>query len=376
MRKSWSIRLIRVFGIQLELHFTFLILLAWVAWDGWQEAGITGGAWSLTLISILFVCVVLHELGHCLVALHYRIPIHRILLLPIGGMAQFGKIPRNPTKELLITVAGPAVNFGVVALLYAFIGWPEKTFLFSFRYDLHGLLVFVLLFNLIMGFFNLLPIFPMDGGRILRALLAMRFSYLESTKLAVWVAKPLAIAGIVLALTTLDSILTAILFAFIFIGGELEYSLVRRREALGGLTVADVTGTDYVVMNSGASVHDAVSRFRIDVPKTIVLLDNGILKGLLSPSELRKLASKAQPDDLLIPETEKKITVLQADWPLEIFADSILHKKQSVYPVSRLNTLVGIVEPSKLEDIIEWKHLIRRIGKGSKPTRLSPNLSL
>ncbi len=234
MRKSWSIRLFRIFGIQLELHFTFLILLAWVAWDGWRKAGILGGSWSLTLVCILFVCVVLHELGHCLVALHYRIPIHRILLLPIGGMAQFGKIPRNPIKELLITIAGPAVNFAIVALLYSFMGWPETTFLFGSHYDLYGLLVFVLLFNLIMGTFNLLPIFPMDGGRILRALLAMKFSYLKSTRMAVWVAKPLAIAGMVLALTSLDSILTAILFAFIFIGGELEYSLVRRQETLCG----------------------------------------------------------------------------------------------------------------------------------------------
>ena len=362
MRKFWSIRLFRIFGIQLELHFTFLILLAWVAWDGWRKAGILGGSWSLTLVCILFVCVVLHELGHCLVALHYRIPIHRILLLPIGGMAQFGKIPRNPIKELLITIAGPAVNFAIVALLYSFMGWPETTFLFGSHYDLYGLLVFVLLFNLIMGTFNLLPIFPMDGGRILRALLAMKFSYLKSTRMAVWVAKPLAIAGMVLALTSLDSILTAILFAFIFIGGELEYSLVRRQETLGGLTVADVTGTDFVVMSPGSTVRDAVTRFRIDVPKTIVLLDNGILKGLLSTGGLKKLATKAQPDDPLIPETDRKITALQADWPLEIFADSILRNEQSVYPVYRLNTLVGIVEPSNLEDIIDWKNLIRRMG--------------
>ncbi len=115
-------------------------------------------------------------------------------------------------------------------------------------------------------------------------------------------------------------------------------------------------------MSPGSTVRDAVTRFRIDVPKTIVLLDNGILKGLFSTGGLKKLATKAQPDDPLIPETDRKITALQADWPLEIFADSILRNEQSVYPVYRLNTLVGIVEPSNLEDIIDWKNLIRRMG--------------
>ncbi len=360
MLRSWSFQLFRVFGIQIELHFTFLILLAWVAWDGWNEAGILGGAWSLTLISLLFLCVVFHELGHCLVARHYQIQIHRILLLPIGGMAQFGEIPRNPIKELLITIAGPAVNFGIVGLVYTFMGWPDKAFLLSFSYDLNGLFVVLLLFNLIMGFFNLLPVFPMDGGRILRAILALRFSYLKSTKIALWIAKPLAILGIILALTSLESILTAILFAFIFIGGELEYSMVRRRETLGGLTIAEVTCRDFILMNSNITVQDAVSRFSIEFPRNIILLDDGIVAGLLSPSRLKKIVAKAKPHDLLISKSDRKITALQADWPLEVFVDSIFRNVQCVYPVYQHNTLIGIVEPSNIEGIAEWKNLSRR----------------
>lgn len=360
MLRSWSFQLFRVCGIQIELHFTFLILLAWVAWDGWIEAGILGGAWSLTLVSLLFVCVVLHELGHCFVARHYRIRIHRILLLPIGGMAQFGEIPRNPIKELLITIAGPAVNFGIVLLLYAFMGWPEKAFLLSFRYDIDGLFVVLLLFNLIMGIFNLLPIFPMDGGRILRAILALRFSYIRSTKIALWIAKPLAIVGIILALTSLESILTAILFAFIFIGGELEYSMVRRRETLGGLTVADVTCRDFVIMHSNITVQDAVSRFCIESPRNIILLADGRVEALLAPSRLKKIVAKAERNDLLISKTDKKITALQADWPLEVFVESIFRNTQTLYPVYRQNTLIGIIEPSNIEVIAEWKNLSRR----------------
>ncbi|AWT59624.1 MAG: Putative zinc metalloprotease Rip3 [Candidatus Moanabacter tarae] len=360
MLRSWSFQLFRIYGIQIELHFTFLILLAWVAWDGWIEAGILGGAWSLTLIILLFICVVFHELGHCLVARHYRIKIHRILLLPIGGMAQFGEIPRNPIKELLITVAGPAVNFGFFGLVYACMGWPEKEFLLSFSYDLNGLFVVLLFFNLTMGIFNLFPVFPMDGGRILRAILALRFSYLTATKIALWIAKPLAVLGVILALTTLESILTAILFAFIFIGGELEYAMVRRRETLGGLTIADVTCRDFIVMDANITVQDAVSRFSIGYPRSIILLDDGMVAALLSPSRLKKIVKKAKAHDLLISKTDSKITALQADWPLEVFVDSIFRNIKCVYPVYQHNTIIGIVEPSNIQGIAEWKNLSRR----------------
>ena len=114
---GWSINLFRVFGIRLAVHFSFLLLLAYVAWAGWMEAGWAGVAWSVAFIVMLFTCVVLHELGHSLTARHFGIGVSRILLLPIGGMAEFDSIPRQPRRELLITLAGPAVNFAIVLAL-------------------------------------------------------------------------------------------------------------------------------------------------------------------------------------------------------------------------------------------------------------------
>ena len=220
----------RLFGIRLAVHFTFLLLLAYVAWAGWMDGGWAGVGWSLVFVAILFTCIVLHELGHSLTARHYGIGVPRILLLPIGGMAEFESIPRQPRRELLITLAGPAVNFAIVLLLLPLVPlphfWSDADIEVSFR----GLGQVVLWINLVMGTFNLIPVFPMDGGRILRSLLAMRWPYLRATAWAATIGKVLAAAGVVLMALVWHLYLGALLFAFIFVAGDLEYRAVRRRE--------------------------------------------------------------------------------------------------------------------------------------------------
>lgn len=231
---GWSINLFRVRGIQLALHGSFFLLLAYAGWEGWQEARWPGLVWgSLTLV-VFFVCVVLHELGHSFVTLHYGIGVRRILLLPIGGMAEFDHIPREPGRELLMTIAGPAVNFVIAGLLWLVVrNFPEAPPPYSSR----GLISQVFMGNLVMGCFNLLPAFPMDGGRIFRALLALRLPYLRATFWAVQVGRVVAAAGLVIALTLPELHwyphrlwLLAALFAFIIVVGEMEYRMTKRRE--------------------------------------------------------------------------------------------------------------------------------------------------
>ncbi len=230
---GWSINLFRVFGIRLAVHFTFLLLVAYAAWEGWTDNPTErwmGLTLNLVLIVLLFTCIVLHELGHSLTARHYGIGVSRILLLPIGGMAQFDSIPRQPRRELLISLAGPAVNFSIVLLLLLFLPWPRDWGGDSIEFSARGLGDLLLRINLIMGGFNLLPVFPMDGGRILRALLAMRWPYLKATFWAAAVGKVLAVVGIGFGIFAVHNYLGAMLFSFIFVAGDLEYRAVKRRE--------------------------------------------------------------------------------------------------------------------------------------------------
>jgi Zn-dependent protease len=222
-------------GIRLQMHFSFFLLLAYVAQDGWNTARWPGLLWSLGTILAFFACVVLHELGHSFTAMHFGIGVRRILLMPIGGMAEFDDIPRQPLREFLITIAGPAVNFAIVAaMLFLPIGDDNET---TVIYSLGGLLEQLFIANLAMGCFNLLPAFPMDGGRILRALLATRLPYLRATFWAATAGKVLAGLGVVFALsahtlhfTERPLYMLAVLFSFIFIAGEIEYRSVKRRE--------------------------------------------------------------------------------------------------------------------------------------------------
>jgi Zn-dependent protease len=231
----WSLNLFRIRGIQLSVHAFFFLLLFLNGFYGWADGGWIGVAWNSAVLVAFFGCVILHELGHSFTAMRFGIGVQRILLLPIGGMAEFDSIPREPRRELLITIAGPAVNFAIAALLWGFVPASDEVS----QYSIDGFIVQLFWANIFMGCFNFLPAFPMDGGRILRALLATRISYLRATFIAATVGKVLCVlAGLValfgpeLGIGIIEEPLplVAALFAFIFVVGELEYRATRRRE--------------------------------------------------------------------------------------------------------------------------------------------------
>lgn len=226
---GWSINLFRLFGIQLSVHATFFILLSYAAYEGWQSGGTRGLVWRVWLTIFFFICVVLHELGHSLTARRYGVRVPRILLLPIGGMAEFDRIPRKPSAEFLITIAGPAVNFVIAAILLPIVASHLWRGSYMAEFSLPMVCWQLFCANLIMGFFNLLPVYPMDGGRILRSILALWFSYLQATRFAVMttrIAAPLLIAVAIY----LNWWMAALLFFFILMSGNAEYRVLQRRE--------------------------------------------------------------------------------------------------------------------------------------------------
>lgn len=229
---GWSINLFRLFGIQLAVHVSFGLLLAYYGWRGWQYGGLIGMLWSVALIVLFFGCVVLHELGHSLTARRYGVRVPRILLLPIGGMAEMEQIPRRPATELLITIAGPAVNFAIALLLFPLV-WGELLGRVPvWEYSMADMLTQLWWGNVIMGTFNLLPVFPMDGGRIFRALLAYRLPYLQASWWAVMVGRVLALVLAAVAALVYDAPIAGVLFVFIFLAAGAEYRalLLRERE--------------------------------------------------------------------------------------------------------------------------------------------------
>ena len=213
----------------ISLHFTFFLLLAWAAYAGWQDGGAAGLWWSAGLLVAVFICIVLHEFGHAFMAMRFGVRVRRVLVTFMGGIALLDSIPKRPIQEFLIAVAGPAVNVVIAAILWVTVGPPGDWESLSLSTPADGLRL-LLEANVILLLFNLIPAFPMDGGRMLRALLATQMNYVRATFWAVTVAKVLLGAGI-LASFYFGNVRRALIFIFIFTAGEAEYRSVKRREA-------------------------------------------------------------------------------------------------------------------------------------------------
>ncbi|MFO0891331.1 MAG: site-2 protease family protein [Isosphaeraceae bacterium] len=285
----WSWKLCRVAGIPIYVHWTFVILLGSIIAGYWAQShdvmtGLEGGAFILAL----FGCVVLHELGHALMARQFGVPTSDITLLPIGGVARLQRIPERPVEELWIALAGPAVNVAIVLGLYLVAGvrfpsdvtdadhlvraqfWPK-----------------ILEVNTFLAAFNMLPAFPMDGGRVLRAFLAMQLPYARATRTAASVGQLMAIGFGLLGLT-IPAPMLLLIALFVWIGAESEAAQVEERIALKDLPVRSAMITEFHVLKPTDSLGRAADLLlagtQHDFP--VIADGGGGPRGLLTRSEL------------------------------------------------------------------------------------------
>ena len=189
---KWSYRIARISGIDIRIHVTFLLLLAYFGFTDWREGGSMAAVQGLTFTLLLFLCVLLHEFGHAMAGRHYGIRTPDITLLPIGGVARLEKIPDNPWQEFVIAIAGPAVNVGIATILSGIL-WLAGTAIQAASPDARLLMQNLLLVNGALVLFNLIPAFPMDGGRILRSLLGIWLNHLAATRIAARTGQVIAV---------------------------------------------------------------------------------------------------------------------------------------------------------------------------------------
>ena len=200
---SWSIKLFKVRGIDVKVHLTFVLILIWAAyiWSNNTGAGIQGALFGVVATLLLFVAVTLHELGHSFQALKFGVRVRDITLMPMGGLAQMEKIPEKSSEELRIAIAGPLVNFAIAGVLVILGALLQVRSIISLeelsqsigQVSWSGMLAYLTMANLALGLFNLIPAFPMDGGRVLRALLAMRMDFTKATQIAANIGQGLAL---------------------------------------------------------------------------------------------------------------------------------------------------------------------------------------
>ena len=300
---NWSIPLLRVRGIQIKVNVTFALIIIWAAyyWGIGTDAGLQGALFGVVATLLLFVCATLHELGHAFQALRYGIEVEDITLLPIGGVARL-RVPDNARQELAIAVAGPLVNVAIAAVLIALGGILQATSLLT-PADLDdtmrdaewsGLLAYLTLANIWLVLFNAIPAFPMDGGRVLRALLALRLDYARATGIAVTIGQGLALVFGLVGFTS-GNLYLILIAAFVWFGASQEGAQVTLRRVLGGATVGQAMIQRPQVLTSTDPLARAVELTLSTAQSDFPVVDTGNrVVGLLTLDDLLR-ALRDQP---------------------------------------------------------------------------------
>ena len=300
---KWSFRIFTFAGTEVRIHATFFLLLLFVAGHGLMNGqGMAVVLESMLFIGVMFTCVLLHEFGHVLAARGYGIRTPDITLLPIGGVARLERMPRKPSQELVVAICGPLVNVIIAAAIYLVFGISA---VIDPGYDFGKTGNFfekLMVWNVFMVAFNMIPAFPMDGGRVVRALLAMVFEYGKATRWAAALGQGLAmLMAIYMLLTATFHPMLLLIAFFIFMAAGQEASVVTQQEATRDLRVRDAMLTDFRTLPPQATLRDGVTLLLAGAQQDFPVLDlQGGIRGMLTRRDLIAALAESGPDHPVI----------------------------------------------------------------------------
>lgn len=339
-----SARVARIAGIDIRVHVTFLLVVLLGAWQ-WGGSGARGVFFGAGLTLSVFVCVVLHELGHSLVAKAFGIPVKDITLLPIGGVAQLGRRPDTPLQEVLIAAAGPLVNVGLAAVLWALApdlgaAWwkldevplPSLRTWWSLLYNA----------NLVLAAFNMLPAFPMDGGRFLRAVLSWFLSLERATRIAVRVGRVFAFVIFAVGLLWHSPTLP-VLAVFVFLGGGSELQEVLIARLLSGIRLGDAVNPYLPRFQSGTTVAEAVQALVFSPSSAFGVEEAGRLLGVVTRGAITGAARDAALDAPVFTLMERDVPTLASHESLETARQRMGESGRAYVAVESQGTFLGLV---------------------------------
>jgi stage IV sporulation protein FB len=357
----WSIRIARLAGIPIRIHLTFFLLLLWfgkVSAD--QGQGFLDG---VVLMLLLFGCVVLHELGHALAARRYGVETREIVLYPFGGVARMDRIPPG-RAELVIALAGPAVNLAIagvlgVAVLLLHGDSPDA----PLQVVTEATAVWQLLYvNLSLFLFNLIPAFPMDGGRVLRAALALGLGETRATNIAAAVGQVLALGFAAVALLTGQLVLLLIAF-FVFVGAGQEAAFQRSRAAVRGLAARDAMMTRFETVAPSDPLSRAAEHLLATAQQDFPVLDAwGRVAGVLHRSALLSALAADGKERAVLEVMDREPAVVRPDHPLEDILRQLQARPQQPVLVVGEAGLEGVITIDNLAELLEIARSLGRTG--------------
>lgn len=353
---KWSIPVGRYAGIPVQMHVTFVALLVWIGLSIWSsQQSVTAALTGVGFVLALFLCVLLHEFGHALTARRFGVSTRDITLLPIGGVARLERMPDKPRQELLVAVAGPAVNIVIavaLAIALALLGRPFSPGAIVAEAGIAGpaFLERLLAVNIMLVVFNMLPAFPMDGGRVLRALLAMRMPYPLATARAAAVGK--LFAGLFAVVGFFTNPFLMLIALFVWIGASQESAAAQMKGALDGIPVSHAMITDFRTLAPTDPLARAVELLLAGSQQDFPVADEGRMMGVLTRQAL--LTALARRTDHLRVVDAMDRDVPSAD-PLEMLDGALQRLQQSpvrTMPVMVRGELVGLLTMENVGEFV------------------------
>jgi Zn-dependent protease/CBS domain-containing protein len=360
----WSVKIARVAGTEVRIHITFLLFLAWIGFSYYQVGGAAAAIPGVLFVLALFGCVLLHEFGHVLAARAFGIPTPDITLLPIGGVARLQRMPDKPWQELIVAIAGPLVNVVIVVVLTLFLGHSATIEnLEQVERPSVGMLTKLASVNVMLVLFNLIPAFPMDGGRVLRALLAMVLPYARATQIAAWIGQALAFVFGFIGL--FSNPLLIFIALFIFLGAQQEAAMAQMKDVSLNLAVSEAMVTHLVKLPPEATLEDAVEALLRTSQHEFPVVDSedrvlGVLTRDRLIAALKQKGSTVAVADVM----QRDLPTVRADEP---FDKAFQLMQESAFPalpvVDRFGRLRGLITPENIGELMMVSTLLPKTGR-------------
>ncbi|MFV8270130.1 site-2 protease family protein [Flavobacterium sp. GT2N3] len=350
-----SFKLGTVCGIAIFIHWTFSLLILFIIFMN-KKSGLNTSQiiWYLLFIASIFLTVLLHELGHAVAAKNYNIKTKDIILLPIGGLVRLEQIPEKPSEELVVVFAGPLVNFTLAFITGIFITIPatSQQLMTEISSGVHAnnFLLHFFLVNFCLGIFNLIPAFPLDGGRILRALLSFKLQRHIATRISARIGKLLAIGFIISGFFT--SPILVFIGVFVIIGAQVEADHTESKFMLKGFKVHDVVMKQYPVIDVNDTVKTAVEMVLDSQNKNFLITEEGVPVGTLNRDQIIMALSNQGYDEFIYNVMDRNLVYLDSDSLLEKVFELIQLNKSRLMLVMENNKVVGILDVENLMEFL------------------------
>jgi Zn-dependent protease/predicted transcriptional regulator len=366
MKWSWTIG--RIAGIKLRVHATFLILLAWLALVDYRSTGtVTGALLGISFTLALFASVLLHELGHALAGRRVGVPTRDITLLPIGGVARLEHIPDKPKQELGIALAGPAVTVLIVLVLGLVLVLAGQPMILTpnaiARGNAGAFLAQLMWLNVTLLLFNLLPAFPMDGGRVLRSLLALHRDYLQATEIAVRVGRAFALLFGVVGLFVNPFLMLIALF--IWVSAAAESSALHERSTLSGVQVKRLMVGDIRTLTPGDTLDEALRQVLTGFQHDFPVVEGEKVVGVLTRSALLAGLAKSGPASLVGASMDASFRTADPDEPVERALARLRECQCRTLPVLSGGRLCGVLTAENVAEFVMIDAALHTSARGT-----------